>query len=89
MQSLSAERRMELLLPDNYSFHFRLRHRLDQLLWGQVPDVAIGNGQATVAQLCLNDVQRVAFVGQFKCVGMPQAVCMDAFVNLRSPRNSR
>ena len=44
-------------------------------------EVAVGDGQAGVAELVLDEVDGVALFGEFGGVGVAQAVGVDAFVD--------
>jgi len=48
---------------------------------GDVAEVAVGDGQAGVAELVLDEVDGVALFGEFGGVGVAQAVGVDPFVD--------
>jgi hypothetical protein len=52
---------------------------------GDVAEVAVGDGQACVAELVLDEVDGVALVGEFGGVGVAEVVGVDSFVHAGSP----
>ena len=66
-----------------------LLHRLYQLPRRQVPNVAIGYRQRSVAELCLDNVQRPPFVSQLEGVRVAKPMGVDPFRNARALRARR
>ena len=48
---------------------------------GDVAEVAVGDGEAGVAELALDEVDRVALFGEFGGVGVAEAVGVDPLVD--------
>jgi len=48
---------------------------------GDVAEVAVGDGEAGVAELALDEVDRVALFGEFGGVGVAEAVGVDPLVH--------
>ena len=57
-------------------------HALDQFYGREVGHVAVSGGERRVAELLLDDWDRYAFHHQFVCVGVTQAMRMNAFLNV-------